>query len=214
MCIEKLTRENQADVAAALLRAYATVDFESSTRVVAFTPELWLDVRDTFAAGIRILAQAGDVNANWLGARWAAATTQSEFAEVVFNGFAGYPPGSESCFRGIASESLRQALGPAAPEALLERGDAFIRRRALDDLTADGTTAGIPLATAMAARDPEEGNRLRAVPRSCFQQAERRRYVHSWRRYDALAVGRCQCCLSPSYHRNARCSAGGNGCRN
>jgi len=162
MCIEKLSSEHDALLAAALLRALAIVDFEASCRAIAIHPELWSHVREIFSGGINTLAQREDVNAKWLGARWAAATGQAEFSQVVLDGLAGYPPDSESCFAGVPSESLQRALGSAAADLLLERYEPVARLRALDDLSTDNGRAAVPLASVLAARDPDSSNRLRA----------------------------------------------------
>jgi len=161
LAVEELCRQERNHEAAKFVVGLATADLEAACRAIGTNPTIWPHLQNEISAKIFDLAKI-NVNAQWLASRCAAATGRPEFADMVFGGLAGHPPGSESCFVGLPVESVFAALGPSfAARLLVCKEDAF-RLYVLRQLAESGTRDGLLLAQKLAVSDQCQEVRLLA----------------------------------------------------
>ena len=151
--IEALCRQGRNPEAAKFVVRLAASDLEAACRAVGTNPSIWSHLQKEISPKILKLAETGDVNAKWLAARCAAATGQPTFADLVFGGLAGHPPGSGDCYAGLPLESVFTALGPVFADRLLLCDKDDFRLHVLRQLAASGTSDGILLAQKLAVSD-------------------------------------------------------------
>jgi hypothetical protein len=146
LAIECLCRRKLVRQAGTLALDYSVQDFAGACQCVGLNTALWEHLCGPFRQRIRELSVSADINANWLAARYAATTGQSEFSDIVFNGLAGHPTGSGNPYTSIPSEIVFCALGPNLIKNVSNNPDEGLRILALADLAESGTEQGIALA--------------------------------------------------------------------
>jgi len=163
MCIECLaSKETTRSLAVSVVTKLVDEDLESACRAVGENPALWEQLLRPLRSAMQSRVESSDMNAQWIGARCAAATGQNFFVDTVYRGLEGYPEGSRYTYTNLPSDLVFRALGSAFPQRLLNEVDPDFRLRAFRNLCSSPSNRGSSLAKNLALSDRSSEIRMEA----------------------------------------------------